>query len=512
MSRLVSNKGMFLKARLNGSTFAAILSIILLVSGSQLLTPAYAKSLSTSRDANQNSTLVVPTDYPSIQAAINAAKPGDSIKILPGTYYEQLFINKSVTLIGSGVGATKIKPPLNLIADSFGFIWGVHVGHDAMVGISDITFSQASLPYPPCTGNNAVPCATLFVDGGATLELSSDSIAYSYFTNGIWAGISTGPCVDAQSCAPLSIGHINIQSSDIDLGQLGTLNATFIGIYVTDGSSLQVSNSKINSLPTYGGDSGGIYLDVGSISKIYHDTISGGFTVQSNPDVYTDISYSTITPNGLSPFSASPGGVNAGIFVNYGSHASITYNTIKGGMNVFNGIAVIANNNPSDPTDAMIAHNTVSNIQCTNLDGRPSGFCGPNVLNGEGQGDGIVIGFLSYPQSTRNAIDIVDNHISHTDAGVVIEGAENCCIVSNNIISHSTDYGILVADGNYSFYNNTIVEAKYGASVVAGLGSLLGLGSSNTTLVLIDTSLQDITISPSYIQTVPPYTARIHLG
>ena len=52
--------------------------------------------------SNAASLLTVPRDYPTIQSAINAASPGDTIKVLPGTYTEQLTISKSLMLIGSG--------------------------------------------------------------------------------------------------------------------------------------------------------------------------------------------------------------------------------------------------------------------------------------------------------------------------------------------------------------------------------------------------------------------------
>ena len=39
-------------------------------------------------------------DYPTIQAAINTANPGDTISVSSGTYYEHLVVNKTVSLIG----------------------------------------------------------------------------------------------------------------------------------------------------------------------------------------------------------------------------------------------------------------------------------------------------------------------------------------------------------------------------------------------------------------------------
>src|ERR1039458_9658091 len=47
--------------------------------------------------------------FTSIQAAINAASPGATITIGPGNYYENVVVNKSVTLQGSRNG-TVIYP------------------------------------------------------------------------------------------------------------------------------------------------------------------------------------------------------------------------------------------------------------------------------------------------------------------------------------------------------------------------------------------------------------------
>lgn len=53
-------------------------------------------------------TIRVPTDYPTIQQAINAASPGDTIFVFNGTYYELIKVNKTLTLIGQDPATTKI--------------------------------------------------------------------------------------------------------------------------------------------------------------------------------------------------------------------------------------------------------------------------------------------------------------------------------------------------------------------------------------------------------------------
>ena len=46
--------------------------------------------------------------FPSIQGAVNAAKPGDTIDVAAGTYNENVFINKPLTLLGDQAGVNPI--------------------------------------------------------------------------------------------------------------------------------------------------------------------------------------------------------------------------------------------------------------------------------------------------------------------------------------------------------------------------------------------------------------------
>ncbi len=58
-------------------------------------------------------TIRVPRDYPTIQAAINAARDNDTILVASGTYYENVVVDKSVTLVGEGSSDTIIDGDKN---------------------------------------------------------------------------------------------------------------------------------------------------------------------------------------------------------------------------------------------------------------------------------------------------------------------------------------------------------------------------------------------------------------
>lgn len=55
-----------------------------------------------------SNTIVVPDDYSTLQAAINAANPGDTISVKSGTYTENIIVNKTVSIIGENKETTVI--------------------------------------------------------------------------------------------------------------------------------------------------------------------------------------------------------------------------------------------------------------------------------------------------------------------------------------------------------------------------------------------------------------------
>ena len=51
-------------------------------------------------------TIHVPTEYGTIQAAVDNATAGDTIQVGPGVYYEHVDINKSLTIVGENPQTT----------------------------------------------------------------------------------------------------------------------------------------------------------------------------------------------------------------------------------------------------------------------------------------------------------------------------------------------------------------------------------------------------------------------
>ena len=91
------------------------------------------------QSSNAASLITVPSDYPTIQSAIDASSPGDTIKVLPGTYTEQLTISKSLTLVGSGARSTIIKAPTMLDTDILGRTYIAQINGGATVNMKGFT-------------------------------------------------------------------------------------------------------------------------------------------------------------------------------------------------------------------------------------------------------------------------------------------------------------------------------------------------------------------------------------
>lgn len=54
-----------------------------------------------------------PFNFATIQGAINNANPGDTVSVCPGTYTENVTVNQSVTIVGSGLGSTTVEPAVS---------------------------------------------------------------------------------------------------------------------------------------------------------------------------------------------------------------------------------------------------------------------------------------------------------------------------------------------------------------------------------------------------------------
>src|SRR5262245_33986025 len=85
------------------------------------------------------STLVVPTNYPTIQSAVDAAAPGDTVQVLAGSYTEQVSIGKDLTIAGAGMDKTIVRAPSSLSLNALAETSIVEIHDGASVSMTRLT-------------------------------------------------------------------------------------------------------------------------------------------------------------------------------------------------------------------------------------------------------------------------------------------------------------------------------------------------------------------------------------
>jgi parallel beta-helix repeat protein len=113
------------------------------------------------------STLTVPGQYPTIQGAINAASPGDTVLVSSGTYHENLVITKSVNLVGAS--------PSNAIIDASGSGFGINITAATAVYVSGFTIR-----------NTDVYNSGILIADSSNVTVSGNIVHASVQTNGTY--------------------------------------------------------------------------------------------------------------------------------------------------------------------------------------------------------------------------------------------------------------------------------------------------------------------------------------
>ncbi|MGH8488597.1 MAG: right-handed parallel beta-helix repeat-containing protein [Gammaproteobacteria bacterium] len=121
--------------------------------------------------------IVVPRDFPTIQAAVDAAPSGATIKVSPGTYTEEIVITRDLRVEGAGVGATILQSPATLTPFA---VFVSNVPTETPLGAVVRITNGAKVRMFGFTVTGPVPCAVeaqgIVVVEGARLTLAESHI------------------------------------------------------------------------------------------------------------------------------------------------------------------------------------------------------------------------------------------------------------------------------------------------------------------------------------------------
>jgi parallel beta-helix repeat protein len=218
-------------------------------------------------------TIVVPDDCSTIQEAINAAASGDTIFVRSGTYYEQVIVNKTISLIGEGkdktiLNGTTIEPMMiveanNVKISGFTFVgWAFkNIVVNATTGVAiagnKIVFNALGIDVENSVNTSI---ENNIIDGfgldniGIMLAYSSEcGIVNNTITNAVYDGIRLW-------FASNNLIHQNL------------ITANDYGIFFHEANHNTISE---NTLSESGGP--GIYLESSSGNKVLHNSFTDNY-------------------------------------------------------------------------------------------------------------------------------------------------------------------------------------------------------------------------------------------
>jgi nitrous oxidase accessory protein len=330
--------------------FFVVVCVFLMASfASVRLVTSCASNVST--PISQDSVIHVPGDYSTIQAAINAASPGDTISIASSVYYENVIVNKTVKIMGENSTNTIVRgvvanitftPTIEVRADDVEIS-----GITARNGFSGIYLNGSNY----CNIHGNILTATAWGGGISLSHSSNNTIANNVaIDNGVPGDLGGGVGIYAA-----------YSNSNLISGNLITKN-------VADPSGLLLfeSNGNIIINNTFSQDRGGILLLENSTQNIVKanklENSSGiGIGHSSNNTIEDNLFVSVIK----------------GIGLGY-SHENVIKNNTIINASILAGIDV-SDNSPGN----LVVGNTVSNsiVGIKIVSSNSSIFCHNSFIN-----------------------------------------------------------------------------------------------------------------------------------
>jgi parallel beta-helix repeat protein len=385
-----------------------------------LLALAFANCLAVSANA---ATVFVGTcvspSFATIQAAVNAVPAGSTVNVCPGTYPEQVSINKRLTLQGIASGtlnqAVVTAPAGGIVANTFSLATAYPIAaqiyvHDTAraVAISNLTVDGS--------GNNGLTACGVpnlvgiyYQDATGSIRNVVTRNQTSVPPNGCAQG--TGMGIFVQSGISLmtqaaGTSTVTVQNSSVHDFQKNGITGNEVG------TALTVSSNEVRGLgPTNGASENGVQLGFGATGRVNGNTIIDEIWA---PDT-----------------SADSGDAATGILIFDVAGASVVNNHVG---NTQFGIAVAGDTN-GEADDATITGNTLDGtliFDGINVCGSSGGTISGNVVSGSTQSgihlDGTCSGV------TSGGTNATGNTINEACAGI-LDGTTGNTISANTFFN-----------------------------------------------------------------------------
>jgi parallel beta-helix repeat protein len=276
--------------------------------------------------------------YATITSALQAARPGDTVLVHPGTYQEAVNITKNnITLEGVNQSAV-IQAPSSLASNDFSI---VDVNGASGVTIRDLTIKGIYTGDLTQVQNYLLGLhAGIYVSHGG-----SATISHNHVTGIIEIPHAPPQIVNINDLPTIDDGYAILVGSDTPV--LKTTGSAVItgntidyyehcGIEVANtGSSATIQNNTVTGLPLAAArdfpNQIGIAVVSGATGRIVHNRVSNN--VQTWANIYPYGIYLLNSGTGVIVTGNFVAGNSTGIFASTSAGATITGNTVSGTMN-----------------------------------------------------------------------------------------------------------------------------------------------------------------------------------
>jgi len=416
-------------------------------------------------------TIYVPDDYLTIQSAVNAASPGDTIIVRNGLYKEHVIVNKQLTIKSE-------RGHVNCVVNGEGS--DVFALYADGIRIEGFTITGGRRGIYILSNNNTIINNNISSNNedGIYIPLSNNNIIsnniISNNDDGIFLWYSNNNCISENNISSNNGDGIVLEYSNNNSISENIVSSNRYGIYLWYSNKTMIRKSKFINDGLFVDDSYGNIVEDNKVNGkplVYLEGESDEFIDNAGQVILVKCKNITIMNSELT-------NTDIGIELFESDNCLISNNNI--GSNYWHGIFLWYSNNNSISENIISSNNYGIYLWYSNktmirknefinnglfVDDSYGNIVEDNKVNGkplvylESESDRIIDNAGQVILVKCKNITIMNSELTNTDVGIELWQSDNC-LISNNNISSNNRYGIFLYDLNNNYISNNNISSN----------------------------------------------------